>query len=130
MAIYIAEMLHNNKKKTEDNKEILIAFQELLGSRSALSDEFKTYSNFDSQPENGPPKVKIMNSLEVNLMLAFLWLGCLTSELPVLEKDILEAAQRNTFGYLNEYEATYKLLFNAKLWPVSAKPLPLQKTLK
>ena len=51
-----------------------------------------------------------MNSLEVNLMLAFLWLGCLTSDLPCIEKDILEAAQSNKFGYLNEYETTNELI--------------------
>ena len=40
MAIFIAEML---KGKTDD---ALVAFQDLLGSRSALSDEFKKYSNY------------------------------------------------------------------------------------
>lgn len=66
-------------------------------------------------------KLKVMNSLEVNLMLAFLWLACLTSDLPVIEKDILHAAQHNTFGYLNEYETTHHLLFSSKLWSNSEK---------
>ena len=92
------------------------AFQDLLGSRSSLSEEFKKYSSVKDSKE-GAIKVKIMNSLEVNLMLVFLWLGCLTSELPVLEKDILKAAQTNHFGYLNEYEATKTVLLNSKLWP-------------
>lgn len=52
------------------------------------------------------PKYRVMNSLEVNLMLVFLWLGCLTSDLPILEKDILRRAQDNSYGYLSEHVST------------------------
>lgn len=48
-------------------------------------------------------KTKVFNSLDVNLMLVFLWLGCLTLDLPVIEKDVLSGAQKDTFGYLSEY---------------------------
>lgn len=136
MAIYIAEMLQKEPELVSE-EDTLGAFQEILGTRKTLQDEFKQYFNDFSQKHksgNKKLKVKIMNSLEVNLMLAFLWLGCLTSDLPVIERDILEGAQRNKFGYLNEYEATFQLLFDPKNWPAASKPnksfQTLMKTLK
>ena len=87
MAIYMAEMLQG--KKTEDAEASIGAFTELLGTRPTLIEEFNSYCK---QLDKVKTKVKVMNSLEVNLMLVFLWLGCLSSDLPVLEKDILRGA--------------------------------------
>jgi len=39
-------------------------------------------------------------------MLGFLYLAAVACSLPVLEKDILNGAQNNRFGYLNGYIKT------------------------
>jgi len=52
------------------------AFQELLGTRTYLVEEFDKY--VVQKTTEKAVKYKVMNSLDVNLMLVFLWLGCLT----------------------------------------------------
>lgn len=108
IAIYMAEMLLvNNKKPKEEispTTNVMDDFKLLLGSRTDLVDEFESFTPEKQKDQADVEiKVKIINSLDVNLMLVFLWLACLTSDLPVLEKDILKCTQNDSFGYLSEY---------------------------
>ena len=68
-----------------------------------MVEELDTYIG---EQTDKPVKLKVLNTLEVNLMLAFIWLGCLTSDLPVLETDVLMNAQSDKYGYLSEYQIT------------------------
>lgn len=52
------------------------------------------------------PKQKKLVILEVNTMLAFLYLAALKCDIPILEKDILFGAQNDSFGYLSEHQLT------------------------
>lgn len=105
---------------------MIVDFREdVLGTRDKLADELDTFTGGldalckrSSSSHKGADvpistKMKVFNSLDVNLMLVFLWLGCLTLDLPVIEKDILLGAQKDTFGYLSEFQATTQLLSQA-----------------
>jgi len=48
----------------------------------------------------------IWTSLELNLMLGFLYLAAVACGLPVLERDILSGAASNRFGYVNGFVKT------------------------
>lgn len=48
----------------------------------------------------------IWTSLELNLMLAFLYLAAIACNLPVLERDVLVGAKQNKFGYFSSYVKT------------------------
>ena len=120
LALYLAE-LTRGQSNTSDPQSVIDTFTELLGSRSKLVSEFQSYCveqlKSSSASAAKAPKYRVMSSLEVNLMLVFLWLGCLTSDLPLLEKDILEQAQDNSFGYLSEHVTTSHMLFrDSRIW--------------
>lgn len=98
-----------NKVQQYDNA--IMDFKEHLGTREKLVEELENFAPNHGQPEQKNLVIfKLLNQLDVNLMLAFLWLGCLTSELPVLEKDILGGAQADNYGYVSAYQITWKAL--------------------
>ena len=109
LAIYMKEALNHRPKEdlqndlTSQDRSIVENFKELLGTRIKLVEELDTYIG---EQTDKPVKLKVLNTLEVNLMLAFIWLGCLTSDLPVLETDVLMNAQSDKYGYLSEYQVT------------------------
>lgn len=76
-----------------------------------MQKEMATYS---AELPKGRPKA-IWTSLELNLMLAFLYLAAIACGVPILEKDILNGAATNKFGYLNGYLKT-----NAKFEAVAS----------
>ena len=49
-------------------------------------------------------------------MLPFLWLGTLSLDLPILEKDVLHNAQTDSFGYVKEHTSTLLSLLQSKSW--------------
>ena len=96
MAIYIAA-------KVRGGGNLLETFKKELGSREALVNELNKYAGGEADSKKSS---QIQTTLEVNLMLAFLFLAGLLCKLPLLEKDILVGAQKNLFGYLTEYQET------------------------
>jgi hypothetical protein len=108
---------------------------DIIDDRTHLRDEMDKYCDEEK------PKIKaISTSLEINLMIAFLYLAATACSLPVLERDILEGAQNNRFGYLNGYLKTIAKFGDDKLVPenrleillrpinVAAKPKWLRET--
>ena len=102
LAIYIAAKV--GKRELEE-LDLIQAFRGELEGNEKLESEFQTYACLDDRSEK-KEAVKIHTSLELNLMLAFLYLSGLLCKLPVLESDILYGAQTNRFGYLTEYKRT------------------------
>ena len=95
--------------KVENKQTDLIrAFRQELNFDEKLLAEFDKYAAFSDKLEN-QASPKIHTSLELNLMLAFLYLAGLLCKLPMLEHDILCGAQTNKYGYLTEYKKTAKL---------------------
>ena len=93
-----------------ENKEtdLIKAFRKELDSDEKLQIEFDKYATFSDKSEN-QQSPKIHTSLELNLMLGFLYIAGLLCKLPILEHDILYGAQANKYGYLTEYKKTAKL---------------------
>ena len=87
MAIYIAA-------KVQGEEDLLAEFKRALGSRETLVSELDKYSAVAEKAEEKAPN-QIHTTLEVNLMLAFLFTAGLLCKVPLLEKDVLVGAQRN-----------------------------------
>lgn len=74
--------------------------------REEVSERPRLFSEFNLMVKEVPAdnQRKIYSSLELNLMLTFLYLAALNQGLPVLEKDLLVGAQTDSFGYLTAYK--------------------------
>lgn len=103
LVIYMHAKLHASPPKTRLKADQLVSlFVESIGDRPHLLDEMTKYS---AEQPKGKPKA-IWTSLELNLSLAFLYLSAIACGLPVLERDVLNGAAANRFGYLNGYLKT------------------------
>ena len=84
LAIFIAA-------KVKQEEDVLDKFRAELGSRDTLVKEFDMYTAVAEKPEEKKAN-QIHTTLEVNLMLVFLFIAGLLCKVPLLEKDVLVGA--------------------------------------
>ena len=77
--------------KVHEVDDVLEKFRTKLGSRETIVNELNKYAVPVIKEEEKKP-TQIQTTLEVNLMLAFLFLAGLLCKVPILEKDILAGA--------------------------------------